>query len=53
MLLGKPGLERLGAMSRRLRVLLDQSATEPDWVHSYLEWRQDASRTALDGPDRP
>jgi hypothetical protein len=51
MLLGEPGLERLGAMSRKLRVLLDQSASEPDWVHSYLEWRRDASRTALAGSD--
>jgi len=27
-------------MTRRLRTLLDESASEPDWVHSYQEWRQ-------------
>jgi hypothetical protein len=39
MLLGEPGLERLEAMTQRVRALLDQSLSEPDWKQSYHEWR--------------
>ncbi len=42
--LGEPGLERLGAMTRRVRNLLDQSTSEPDWVQSYLEWQPASCR---------
>jgi hypothetical protein len=39
LLLGEPGLARLGGLTGRVQGLLSDMAAEPDWVESYRNWR--------------
>ena len=40
LLLGRPGLERLEANTRKVQEVIESADSEPDWVRSYLDWRQ-------------
>lgn len=49
LVLAKPGLERLGAWTKRLEEVAAMAASQPDWMDDYRKWREglDPLREAL------
>lgn len=44
LILGKPGLERRGAMTKKVREFIDTVArSEPDWIVTYRQWLDQVS----------
>lgn len=44
------GLQRLGKYSRRMERWMDEHESEPSWLHTFLEWRDEAVPVPEDQP---